>query len=237
MFGDRPVELGTRGSGEVLLAELAADAGYRELFETAFAGAARPISLHSVTHALAAFERALISADSAYDRYLEGRDDALGAAELRGLGLFSSERLGCSGCHAGFNLDASALDGGLEAFQNTALYAAAGQGADPESVGLVEFTGRAEDIGRFKIPSLRNIALTAPYMHDGSVATLDGVLDHYAGGGRQPDSPWKSSRLRGFSLAQDERADLLAFLHALTDEAFVREPCLGDPFVSASDDR
>lgn len=228
MFGERPVELGTPEDGEAVLDVLVADRDYRRLFDEAFAGVERPISLHSLVQALAAFERELISMDSPYDRYLEGDRDALDSAAQRGLELFRSERLGCAGCHAGFNLDASGAETD-EAFQNTALYNEDGNGAYPESPGLSEFTGRPDDQGRFRIPSLRNVALTAPYMHDGSVETLDLVLDHYANGGRSPDNPWKSPRLRGFSLEPSERADLLAFLSALTDETFVREACLADP--------
>ena len=125
-------------------------------------------------------------------------------------------------------------------FHNTGLYDAGG-GAYPEpSPGLVAATGREEDRGKFRAPSLRNVTVTAPYMHDGSVETLGDVIDHYARGGRLiesgadagdgRDNPFKSELLRGFTLEAGEREDLLAFLHALTDEAFLSDPRLTDPW-------
>jgi cytochrome c peroxidase len=82
-------------------------------------------------------------------------------------------------------------------------------------------------MGRFRAPTLRNIALTAPYMHDGSVATLEAVIDHYASGGRA--SVWRDPRVRGFSLTAGERRDLLQFLESLTDREFVANPAFGPP--------
>jgi cytochrome c peroxidase len=77
-------------------------------------------------------------------------------------------------------------------------------------------------MGKFRVPTLRNVALTAPYMHDGSLASLEEVIDHYARGGRK--SPYQDSRLRPFLLSPAERADLVAFLHSLTDREFVDDP-------------
>jgi cytochrome c peroxidase len=97
-------------------------------------------------------------------------------------------------------------------------------------------------MGRFRAPSLRNVALTAPYMHDGSAATLRDVLAHYARGGRNarradggepgPRNPRQSDRVRGFALRAEDEAPLLAFLEALTDEAFVTDPRFSDPFAA-----
>ena len=114
-------------------------------------------------------------------------------------------------------------------------------GLYPDSTGLIAFTGRASDMGRFRTPSLRNVAVTAPYMHDGSIATLDAVIDHYAAGGRTIASgphagaggrnPHKSPRMHGFSLSSQQRADLIAFLGALTDINFLRDPRFSSPWV------
>ena len=100
-------------------------------------------------------------------------------------------------------------------------------------------------VGKFKAPTLRNVAVTAPYMHDGSVATLEDAIDHYAAGGRTiatganagvgRDNPNKSSSIRGFALTQDQRSDLIAFLQSLTDEALLRDPRFGNPWVRRSD--
>jgi cytochrome c peroxidase len=128
-------------------------------------------------------------------------------------------------------------------FENDGLYNVGNQGAYPEgNQGLREFTKRASDDGKFRVPTLRNIARTAPYMHDGSIATLDEVIDMYAAGGRVLTSgpyagdgrlhPQKSAFVRGFELTTEERADLLAFLESLTDEAFLRDPRLQDPFAA-----
>jgi cytochrome c peroxidase len=108
-------------------------------------------------------------------------------------------------------------------FANTGLYDVDGRGAYPASdQGLIEVTHRAADMGKFRVPTLRNVALTAPYMHDGSLATLADVLDHYVRGGR--GSPRQDARIRPVALSPAERSDLLAFLAGLTDREFVQNP-------------
>jgi cytochrome c peroxidase len=126
------------------------------------------------------------------------------------------------------------------AFHNNGLYNVDGKGGYPSSDrGMYEITHQARDIGRFKAPTLRNIAVTAPYMHDGSIATLAEAIEHYAAGGRTiesgpntgtgSDSPLKDAFVTGFILSTQERADLIAFLESLTDEAFLTNPRLADP--------
>ena len=110
----------------------------------------------------------------------------------------------------------------------------------PPNTGVYSITHQAQDMGRFKPPTLRNIAVTGPYMHDGSIDTLDHVLDHYAAGGRTitdgpdagigSDSPTKGQFLRGFALNDKDRADVLAFLDSLTDQDFLTNPHFADPF-------
>jgi cytochrome c peroxidase len=123
-------------------------------------------------------------------------------------------------------------------FHNTNLYNVDGNGAYPASdQGLREFTGKSEDMGRFRAPTLRNIAVTAPYMHDGSLSTLSEVLDHYAAGGQAHVqgagmSPYQSEFVRGFTLTPREKQDVLAFLESLTDTDFLTDPRFSDPFVS-----
>jgi hypothetical protein len=152
--------------------------------------------------------------------------------------LFFSARLGCSGCHGGFSLSGPTVYAGSRPaaplFHNTGLYDLDGRGAYPAgNPGLRRFTRRAGDMGRFRAPTLRNIALTAPYMHDGSVATLSEVIDLYAAGGRTA-SPLKSPRLTGFRLSTGEKQDLLDFLASLTDQAFVTDPRFSDPAMPAT---
>ncbi len=244
MFGDDPVELGMGGREAELLARLAADPVYPGLFETAFGDPAP--SIDHIAKAIAAFQRTLISADSPYDRFFYQRDlTALSPEALRGFELFFSERLECFHCHGGFNFNSSSVHDGqgfIEvAFHNNGLYNLDGEGAYPEgNRGLFEQTFRKEDMGRFKAPTLRNIGYTAPYMHDGSIATLEEVIDHYAAGGRNIEdgplagdgraNPQKSAFVRGFTLTPEEKADLLAFLDALNDSSFVSDPRFSDPF-------
>jgi len=248
IFGESPiVELGMSGKEDVLLERLTMDPDYLAMFAAAFPGEDSPITVGNVTKAIAAFQRTLISGRSAYDRYAYDRDmDALTESEERGLELFFGERLECFHCHGGFNFSASVDHAGTvfdeAAFFNTGLYNIDGRGAyPPQNIGLAEISGDPDDMGRFKPPTLRNIAVTAPYMHDGSIATLDEVLDHYARGGRNvtegpwvgdgSENPYKEIFVSGFTLTAQERADLLAFLRALTDEEFLTNPAFADPFA------
>jgi cytochrome c peroxidase len=159
--------------------------------------------------------------------------------------LFFSERLECFHCHGGFNFTDSTTHANTNidrvGYHNTGLYNLDGNGAYPaDNTGLYDMTGVRRDMGRFKAPSLRNVALTAPYMHDGSVATLEDVLAHYERGGRLieegPDagdgrlSPFKSEFVTGFELSAQERSDLIAFLNALTDQSVLTDNRFANPF-------
>ena len=244
MFGEDPVELG--GEGTQLTARLTNHASYPDMFAESFPEDADPVSVGNVVKAIGAFQRTMISGDSPYDQYLRTRDEeAFGASALRGLNLFFSEKFECFHCHGGFNLSQSVDHEGnavdQTAFFNNGLYNIDGAGAYPEpNVGLIEFTQTPTDMGRFKPPTLRNIAVTAPYMHDGSIATLDEVLDHYAAGGRTiangpnagdgSTSPLKDGFIVGFTLSEQERQDLLAFLNSLTDASFLQREDLSSPF-------
>ncbi|ADO68225.1 Di-heme cytochrome-c peroxidase [Stigmatella aurantiaca DW4/3-1] len=246
LFGTEPVELGFGGRQEELLARLRQDADTAARFAEAFPGEAEPVSLATLTRALASFERALISGNSPYDRYVYGGQvDALSTSAKRGLDLFMSERLECHHCHSGFNfVDATVTEqtaAPIKPFHNTGLYNEDGKGSYPATdPGVVELTGNPEDMGRFRASSLRNVAVTAPYMHDGSIATLSEVLDHYAAGGKArmglPEggqaSPLQSGFVRGFTLTAQERQDVLAFLESLTDPEFLSDPRFSNPFAS-----
>jgi cytochrome c peroxidase len=246
LFGQHPTELGLRGREDELVARLRAVSRYRELFARAFPSEADPITVGNVLKGLASFQRALISGDSPYDRYQRGDRAALSESARRGERLFGSERFECFHCHSGFNLQDAVRHVGRpfneELFHNTGLYNIDGRGAYPEgNTGLHEFSRRPEDMGRFRVPTLRNVAVTAPYMHDGSVATLDEAIDHYAAGGRTVPSgpyagvgranPFKSPFVIGFTPTAQERADLLAFLESLTDQTFLRDPRFADPWL------
>jgi cytochrome c peroxidase len=245
MFGSEPVELGLKNLENELLARLRADARYPAMFAEAFPGEADPISVANVVKALASFERVLISGHSPFDRYRDGDSAAISDAAKRGFDLFNSEKLECFHCHGGFNFQDVVKYVGrptVEArFHNTGLYNLGGTGGYPAGgQGIYEVTGVASDMGRFRTTTLRNIAVTAPYFHDGSAATLDDVLDHYAAGGRTIASgphagtgaanPYKDGLIRGFTLTPEERADVHAFFGSLTDDAFLTDPRLSDPW-------
>ncbi|WP_427158599.1 MbnH family di-heme enzyme [Aliinostoc sp. HNIBRCY26] len=245
MFGEHPVEMGMSGKEQQILARLRNDSQYRQMFTDAFGNTKDAISLSNVTKAIAAFERTLISINSPYDRYRFGNEqNAISAAAKRGEKLFNSERLECFHCHGGINFTDSITHQRLAfvetAFHNTGLYNIDGKGAyPPNNTGVHEITALPSDMGRFKAPSLRNIALTAPYMHDGSIATLSEVIDHYKAGGRTIHSgqfagigsqnPWKSKFISGFDLSASEKQDLIAFLQSLTDEKFINNPAFSEP--------
>ncbi len=174
---------------------------YRRLSRVAYG---RELDAWVVTRAIANYERTLISGWSRYDRYIQGELTALTEQELRGLALFNSEELNCTACHSGFDLSDHAYHNVGQYFDYT---------SDP---GRGRITLRPEDVGRFKTPSLRNVALTAPYMHDGSMPTLKHVIDHFASGGLP--HPNRDPEMRTFTITEEEKADLIAFLGSLTDE-------------------
>ncbi len=249
MFGEHPVEMGMAGREQELFERLRRDALYPNMFATAFPESKGEISLATITRAIGAFQRTLISLDAPYDRYRHGGDEgAISPAAKRGETLFFSEKFECYHCHAGFtftdNVHHSRLPFPEIGFHNNALYNVDERGGYPKSnQGIIEFTNRPEDMGKFRTPTLRNIALTAPYMHDGSIETLEGVLRHYAAAGRTVHAgdnkgdgsanPYKSGFIVGFDLSQEELQDMLAFLHSLTDEKFVTDPRLADPFAKS----
>lgn len=162
------------------------------------------ITPYTITRGLANFERELISNDSKYDQYLRG-EIALDPDEMSGMNLFFSDRTKCASCHSGIQFTSFEI-------VNNGLY------THYEDPCLARLTGLAQDSGKVKVPSLRNVAMTAPYMHDGSVTSLSEVLDHYIQGGK--DHANQDERVNGFSLTQEEKTDLLAFLETLTDHQF-----------------
>ncbi len=246
LLGDNPVEMGMGGRESDVGELLANEPRYRHLARSAFPGDENPYSVLNAVRAISAFTRTIVSFDSPYDRYLEGDTNAISASAQRGMELFFSERFECFHCHGGFNFTDSTTHASTAVesvgFHNNGLYNLDGSGAYPaDNTGLYDMTGRVRDMGRFKAPTLRNIALTAPYMHDGSIATLPDVLDHYARGGRllesgphQGDgrlSPYKSEFVVGFEMSDGEKADLLAFLAALTDESVTTNERWSNPFA------
>ncbi|HEU4407017.1 MAG TPA: cytochrome c peroxidase [Polyangiaceae bacterium] len=189
-----PDEMGQDLRG--LEAELASDAGYRALFAQSFPG--EGVSVFNVARALAAFERTLVSRSSPYDRYLAGDASALDGAARRGLSLFEG-KAECSTCHRG------------PALTDNQFHRVAFAGDDPGRAALGPGAGPR---GGFKTPSLREVARTAPYFHDGSVASLEEVVEHYARGG--DPRAGEARDVHPLELDEGERRDLVAFLRALS---------------------
>jgi cytochrome c peroxidase len=237
ILSDNPVELGVLdGVRGQVLQRFDTDTTYRAMFTAAFPGDTSGATINKITYALASFSRMLVSGDSPYDRYYRGNPSALTAQQVRGLRLFNSERLECFHCHSGLNFstsyhDEKTTDGTITyPFFNNGLYNIGGDGGYPSgNQGLYEVTGNPADRGRFRPAGLRNVAVTAPYMHDGSIATLSEVLDHYAKGGRAR-SFRTDPLLVGFTFSDQERADVIAFLESLTDREFITNPKFTNPW-------
>ena len=243
MYGTAPVELGLTEGDDRWLGRLANDATYARLVPAAFPGTSR-LAVSHVARALAVFERSIVSMRAPWDRYHFDRDEtAISESAKRGEVLFHSRPLSCFTCHGSMHFsDAmSARRDRPPVFHNTGLYNLTGGLSYPVAdTGLHAKTGAAADIGRFKAPSLRNVSVTGPYMHDGSIATLGEVIDHYADGGRTiasgpnrgigHENPLKDAAVRGFWLTTGQRADLLAFLDSLTDTALLTDPRFANPW-------
>jgi cytochrome c peroxidase len=219
----------------LLIARLRGDPRYADAFLTAFG---EPVNAHSLGQALAAYQRTLLSANAPFDRWRYGHDSkAMGPEAIRGFALFAG-KAGCASCHLVGEQHALFTDYG---FHNTGTGELPGDDGsvsialapnlvvnlarhvvrsvaepEPRDDGRLEVTGRSEDLHRFKTPSLRNVALTAPYMHDGSFASLDQVVRHYDRGGTGASG--QDPRIRPLNLSEGEMRDLVTFLHSLTGD-------------------
>lgn len=237
-----PIEHGLGGEADVLRI-VEADPNYRALFRAAFMPASDAISMQALTQAIAAYERSLIAGDSAFDRWFFGKDaGAVDDAARRGYEVFSGAGR-CSSCHrieqdhalfidqAFHNVNAGfwRLGAGAQAFAQAYVRA---QPADTEilrdprisELGRFVVTRRAQDIGAFKTPTLRNVARTSPYLHDGSLNTLAEVVEFFDRGGwrgsQAPSvpNPYLSPLIRPLNLTSQQKNDLVAFLESLTSE-------------------
>lgn len=191
---------------EDVAARLKLDPEYVAMFRQAYDMEPSP---EGITKGLASFVRTLVSGNSRYDRYERGDKSALNESEKRGREIFFGESGECFHCHVGFNFTNNNI-------QNNGLY------AEYADKGRYLVTEKDRDIGKFKVPSLRNIAQTAPYMHDGSVATLEKVVEHYVSGGMA--NPNLDPIIHPLRLDARDQADLVAFLKSLSDEEFLANP-------------
>ncbi len=207
-----PDEMGFTIAG--FLDRIAMDATYTAMFEAAYS---RAPDAYGISRALAAFQRTLISGHSRYDAFAyQGDTDALSAAEKRGHDLFFSSATQCSQCHT-------------PPLFSTMDYANIGLYTTYADSGRARLTSLPQDNGKFRIPTLRNVALTAPYMHNGSMSTLTEVVAHFNSGGVSHSN--KSDLIKPLNFTTAQQADLVAFLGALTDEGFVVNPDFGAPKI------
>jgi cytochrome c peroxidase len=203
------------------VAAIAAVPGYAALFKDAFGS--EEVTLDRMSKAVAQFIRTFVSANSRFDQYLRG-ETQLSPSELNGYVLFVTEEgADCFHCHGG---------GGNPLFTTNLFYNNAKDSVFNDPRDRFSVTGDPMMHGAYKAPSLRNIALTAPYMHDGRFKTLDEVIDFYSGG--LVFSPYVDPLMHyinygGTSLTPSEKADLKAFLIALTDEDFIKNPAFSRP--------
>ncbi|MDX1349917.1 MAG: cytochrome c peroxidase [Putridiphycobacter sp.] len=191
--------------------KLANDSLYSNLSRQAYN---REIDPFVITRSISSFERTLISGNSKFDQQAYQGKNVMDRSEKRGMNLFFNE-LECASCHSGFNFTNFST-------QNNGLYKVY------TDTGRMRVTKLEQDRAMFKVPTLRNIELTAPYMHDGSIATLEEVVDHYQTGGK--NHPNKSDKLKPFQLSKKEKHDLVNFLKCLTDTDFINNPDFKSPF-------
>jgi cytochrome c peroxidase len=219
LFNEHPLEMGLKRDDGELLGWLTQQEAYAAAFREAFPKEAEPVTIPNLLKAIASFERTLISGRSSFDRYVYDDDRAaFSESARRGMRLFYSDRSTCASCHFGVNFSGPIVQRGKS--PPPVLFANNGSAVQGDE-GLYAETRRKNDRGRFRVPTLRNIALTAPYMHDGRFATLEDVIEHYVGGGKHAGSIGVvDSQIRPLDLNAEEKGDLVEFLKNLTDAQF-----------------
>ena len=191
-----PIEMGM-ADHDTTVKKIAAIAGYKPLFKAAFGD--ETVDIDRIAKAIATFERTIVSGDSPFDKYQAGDKTAMNESAVRGLDLFKNKAR-CSVCHAGLNFTD-------EKYHNLGV----GYGKDQ---GRMDFTKNEADNGQFRTPTLRNIVDTAPYMHDGSEATLMDVVEFYDKGGEK--NPHLDKEMKPLELTDQEKNDLVEFMKALS---------------------
>ena len=244
MFHNNPVELGWEGNENIIIERLKKDSLYRKQMKYLFPQATDPFTVKNIQACISSFVKTILSFNSPYDRYIYNKDTtALSASQLRGMKLFFSDNLHCSVCHGGINFSVPAADnnGNQAYYQNTGLYNINSMGAYPANdCGLFEFTKQPADMGKYLVPTLRNLAFTAPYLHDGTAAGLEDIINIYQNGGRNivvplnkgdgRKNPYKNPLINGFVVSAQEKKDLIGFLLSLSDSSVSTNKMYSNPF-------
>ncbi len=241
LYNTHPIEMGVQDNEEFILKRISTDTFYKKIFSEANV----PIQWQPIKLALAQFVNSISSTNTAYDKFLKGNVAALSQNEKAGMNLFFSANLNCNSCHGGKNFNTPShlnVKGDTIFYYNTGLYNIDGSGAYPTyDIGLAAHTKNKKDEGAYRVPTLRNLAYTAPYLHDGSAATLLEIIDNYSKAGRViangihkgdgRKNIYKHSAIKGFAISDKEKHQLLSFLLALGDSNFVNNPEYKNPFL------
>lgn len=242
LYNKHPLEMGCNFSDAGLQKLFQGDSLYYALFRLAYPDSDTTFTAGHIEDCIIAYLKTLNFSNSRYDQYLAGEQSALTEDELNGLQLFSSDRLKCSRCHRPPAFTLSHFTNNPDSvYVNIGLYNLAALNTyPPADPGIRKKTLRSADDGKFKIPSLRNVMLTAPYMHDGSVETIEEVINIYARGGRKLDygeyhgdgftHKNKHPFVQGFTLSSKEKNELICFLASLTDTSYLANPQFTEPF-------
>ena len=240
LLNEHPSEMGVKGNEEVIFRKIKNDPLYKDLFQQC----GQELSWDYIKKDISLFTLSLVSDNSPYDRYKKGDSAAIPPAVKKGIQLFFSSTLACANCHGGFNFSSPNIKdkkGDTIFYFNTGLYNTNGKGAYPAyDRGLMMSTHNKNDMGKYRVPSLRNLAFTAPYFHDGSAATLKEVIDIYTAGGRNIlqgtdkgngiQNPYKHALIKGFSISETDKINLISFLLSLSDSSFVQKAKYQNPF-------
>jgi cytochrome c peroxidase len=242
LFSQHPVEMGANGNEAEILQRIQSDSFYKKAFAETFPNDKYPFRFDNIISAIAAYVRTLNSSNSSYDKFIKGDTSALSVSPREGMRLFFSPQLKCGSCHTPPLFTTANLTANTDSvYINIGLYNIMNRNKYPENdKGLTSFSKKEIDNGKFKIPSLRNVALTGPYMHDGSMNTPEEIIDMYARGGRNitngpmagdgKNNTNKDKRINGFTITAKEKKQLIDFLYSLTDSSILTNLHFQNPF-------
>lgn len=228
-FNNKFIELGVSGYEDEILKRIKSNSDYQKIFSH-FKQSAHEISMQLIISSLAEYCKQLNSYQSKYDRYLQDpKSNILTESEKEGMNLFFSDTFACSECHGGINFNTPKSNPENIFLKNGFFreYRTNVATKFSEDFGLYNISHKTQDIGRFRIPSLRNIMLTSPYMHDGNIETITEVLQKYSQGG-MINAP-KDKRIKGFNMTKLEENNIISFLTTLTDTSYYSNPLFLNP--------